>query len=70
MLPEDFVVTKLPQYTRILLLSIFAICMGIWTLCYNNVILIFPIPLYSITLIEYMSLFMAPLPIIGYMYSL
>ncbi len=64
-----FVVATAPQYTNILLLSIFAICMGIWTLCYHNVILFFPVPLYSVTLIEYMSLFMAPLPIIGYMYS-
>lgn len=64
-----FVVATSPQYTNILLLSIFAICMGIWTLCYHNVILLFPVPLYSVTLIEYMSLFMAPLPIIGYMYS-
>lgn len=64
-----FIVTKLPQYTNILLLSIFAICMGIWTLCYHNVIIIFPVPLYSVTLIEYMSLFVSPLPIIGYMYG-
>lgn len=64
-----FVVAESPQYTNILLLSIFAICMGIWTLCYHNVIMLFPVPLYSITLIEYMSLFLAPLPIIGYMYG-
>lgn len=64
-----FVVAAVPQYTNILLLSIFAICMGIWTLCYHNVILFFPVPLYSVTLIEYMSLFIAPLPIIGYMYG-
>ena len=64
-----FVVAVSPQYSNILLLSIFAICMGLWTLCYHNVILLFPIPLYSVTLIEYMSLFMAPLPIIGYMYG-
>lgn len=64
-----FVVVKMQQYTKILLLSIFAICMGIWTLCYHNVILFFPIPLYSVTLVEYMSLFLAPLPIIGYMYG-
>lgn len=63
------VVAVSPQYSNILLLSIFAICMGLWTLCYHNVILLFPIPLYSVTLIEYMSLFMAPLPIIGYMYG-
>lgn len=64
-----FVVVKMQQYTNILLLSVFAICMGVWTLCYHNVILFFPIPLYSVTLIEYMSLFLAPLPIIGYMYG-
>ncbi len=64
-----FVVTESPQYTNILMLSIFAVCMGIWTLCYYNVIMLFPVPLYSITLIEYMSLFLAPIPIIGYMYG-
>lgn len=64
-----FVVAKMQQYMNILLLSIFAVCMGVWTLCYHNVILFFPIPLYSVSLIEYMTLFMAPLPIIGYMYS-
>ena len=57
------------KHAGILCLSLFSICMGIWTLCYYNVVIIFSIPLYSISLMEYMSLFLAPLPIIGYMYS-
>ena len=57
------------KYVSVLFLSAFSICMGLWTLCYNNVILIFSIPLYSISLMEYMALLLAPIPILGYMYS-
>ena len=55
------------KYANILLLSVFSICMGLWTLCYHNVMSIFSISLYANTLIEYMFLTLAPLPIIGYM---
>lgn len=64
-----FAVVISKKYMNVLLLSVFSICVGLWTLCYNNVTLIFSIPLYSISLMEYMSLYMAPLPILGYMYG-
>ena len=64
-----FAVAFSRKYASVLCLSIFSICMGIWTLCYHNVVLIFSIPLYSVSLLEYMSLLLAPIPIIGYMYS-
>lgn len=57
------------KYINVLYLSAFSISMGLWTLCYHNVILIFSIPLYSASLMEYMALLIAPIPIIGYMYS-
>lgn len=64
-----FAVVISRKYTNILCLSIFSICIGLWTLCYHNVALIFSIPLYSISLLEYMSLLLAPIPIIAYMYT-
>ena len=48
-------------------IAIFSIAIGMWTLCYHNCIMIFSLPLYSISLLEYMSLLIAPLPIIGYL---
>lgn len=57
------------KYIRLLCISIFCICMGLWTLCYYNVVLIFSIPLYSVSLIEYLSLYLAPLPLIVYMWE-
>ncbi len=55
------------RYLKILCLSVFSICMGLWTLCYYNVILIFSIPLYSICLLEYLTLYLAPFPLILYL---
>lgn len=57
------------KYMRIFCIAAFSICMGLWTLCYYNVMLIFSIPLYSISLIEYMALFLAPLPLFIYMWE-
>lgn len=57
------------KYIRLLCVSIFSICMGLWTLCYYRVLLVFSIPLYSIALIEYISLYLAPVPLIAYMYE-
>lgn len=64
-----FAVTVSKKYRNVLFLSIFSICIGLWTLCYYNVVIIFSIPLYSISLMEYMSLFLAPIPIVAYMNS-
>ena len=57
------------KYVRMLCLAAFSICMGLWTLCYYNAVLIFAIPLYSISFIEYMALYLAPIPIFIYMHE-
>lgn len=55
------------KFLRILCVSLFSICMGLWTLCYYNVIMVFAIPLYSICLLEYLALYLAPIPLMIYM---
>lgn len=55
------------RFLRILCVSLFSICIGLWTLCYYNVLLIFSMPLYLISLLEYLSLFLAPIPLVIYM---
>lgn len=57
------------KYVRMLCLAAFSICIGLWTLCYYNVVLIYSIPLYSVSFVEYMALYLAPIPIIVYMYD-
>lgn len=65
-----FIVVLSPKYIRLFLISAFSVCMGIWTLCYYDVMTVFTIPLYSSALMEYMALFLAPIFILGYMYDL
>lgn len=55
------------KFLRILCVSLFSVCIGLWTLCYYNVIMIFSIPLYSICLLEYLAHYLAPIPLIIYM---
>lgn len=55
------------RFLRILCVSLFSICIGLWTLCYYNVLVIFSMPLYMISLLEYLSLFLAPVPLVIYM---
>ena len=55
------------KFLRILCISMFSICIGLWTLCYYDVLLIFSTPLYTICLLEYMSLYLAPIPMVIYM---
>lgn len=62
-----FAVMYSRKYIRILLLSSFSIFMGFWTLCFHDIHIIFPIPAYSVSLLEYMMLLLAPLPILGYL---
>lgn len=62
-----FALTFSRKYLRILCISAFSICMGLWTLCYYNIFIIFSIPLYSASLIEYLSLYLAPIPLVIYM---
>lgn len=56
------------QYIRVFCISLFSMLMGLWTLCYYNVILVFSIPLYSISLLEYLTLYLAPIPLFIYMW--
>lgn len=55
------------KYLRLLCVSCFSICIGLWTLCYYRVIAIYAIPLYFVSLIEHIALYLAPLPLIIYM---
>lgn len=55
------------KFSRILCVSLFSICIGLWTLCYYNVLLIFSMPLYTISLLEYLTLYLAPIPLVIYM---
>lgn len=57
------------KYVRLFCISAFSVCIGLWTLCYYNVILVYSIPLYSVSLMEYMALYLAPIPLIIYMYE-
>ena len=55
------------KFTRILCVSLFSICIGLWTLCYYNVLLVFSMPLYTISLLEYLTLYLTPIPLVIYM---
>lgn len=55
------------KFSRIFCVSLFSICIGLWTLCYYNVLLIFSMPLYTISLLEYLTLYLAPVPLVIYM---
>lgn len=55
------------KFSRILCISLFSVCIGLWTLCYYNVLLIFSMPLYTISLLEYLTLYLAPVPLIFYL---
>lgn len=57
------------KYARIFCISTFSICMGLWTLCNYDILLVFSIPLYSKSLIEYLSLYLLPIPLLIYMYD-
>lgn len=65
----SFAVILSPKYIKIFCIAIFSICVGLWTLCYYNVVLVYSIPLYSVTLVEYMTLYMSPLPLLIYLYE-
>lgn len=64
-----FAVLLSRKFIRVFCIAAFSICMGLWTLCYYNVILVFAIPLYSVSLIEYMVFYLAPLPLIIYLHK-
>lgn len=55
------------KFLRILCISLFSICIGLWTLCYYNVLVIFAMPLYTVSLLEYLALYLAPVPLVFYL---
>lgn len=55
------------KYIRLFCISLFSVCMGLWSLSYYNILQVFTIPLYSISLINYLSLYLAPIPLTIYM---
>lgn len=55
------------KYIRLFCVSIFSLLIGLWTLCYYNVVLVFSIPLYSVSLLEHLSFYLAPIPLLIYM---
>ena len=66
---QIFAIAISKRFWDVFLLALFSICIGLWTLCYYHCMLIFSIPLYSVSLMEYMSLFISPLPLVAYMNS-
>jgi len=64
-----FAVVFSRKYIRLLCISLFSLCMGLWTLCYYRVISIYAIPVYAVSLIEHITFYLAPLPLIVYMYD-
>lgn len=57
------------KYIRMLCISVFSILIGIWTLGYYDIFTIFSMPLYSISLLEYISLYLAPIPLLIYLWE-
>ncbi len=55
------------KFSRILCVSLFSICIGLWTLCYYNVLIIFSMPIYTMSLLEYITLYLTPIPLLIYM---
>lgn len=62
-----FAVVFSRKYIRILCISVFSLCMGLWTVCYYRVLVVFAIPLYSISLMEHIAFYMAPFPLLVYL---
>lgn len=55
------------KYVRLLCISVFSLCMGLWTVCYYRVLIVFAIPLYSMSLMEHIAFYMAPFPLLLYL---
>lgn len=58
-----------PKFIRLFCISLFSICMGLWTLSYYNLMQIFTMPLYLISLINYLSLYLAPITLTFYIWE-
>ncbi|MCM1049795.1 MAG: GGDEF domain-containing protein [Clostridiales bacterium] len=57
------------KYIKIFCISLFSLFIGLWTLCYYDVILIFAIPLYTKSLLEYLMLYLGSLPLLIYLWE-
>ena len=55
------------KYIRLFCVSLFSLLVGLWTLCYYNIVMVFSIPLYAVSLLEYLSLYLSPLTLLVYM---
>lgn len=64
-----FALTYSAKYIRLFCISLFSICMGLWTLSYYNAMQIFTVPLYSISLVNYLALYLAPIPLTVYIHE-
>lgn len=62
-----FIISRTLLHIDILLISLFSICMGLWTMCYHNMLEIFSVKIHTIALIENVSILIAPLLILAYM---
>ena len=62
-----FVTSKTLLHIDILLISLFSICMGLWTMSYNNMFELFSVEIHTTSLIENVSILIAPLLILAYM---
>lgn len=58
-----------PKYVRLFCIALFAVCMGLWSLTYYNTMQIFAIPLYMISLLNYLSFYLAPIPLVVYIHA-
>ena len=57
------------KYVRLLCIALFAVCMGLWSLSYYKVMIIFAMPLYAVSLINYLAFYLAPIPLTVYLYE-
>lgn len=54
------------KFIRLLCVSLFALSMGLWTICYYKTIQVFSIPLYSVSFLEYLGLYLTPIALFLY----
>lgn len=55
-----------PQLLRLVRIGILALCVGIWTLCTYRLVQLFAIPLYYLTILQYMSVYSGLLSLVVY----
>lgn len=62
-----FALTFSLKYIRLFCISLFSLLVGLWTLCYYNILMVFSIPLYAVSLLEHLSLYLAPITLMIYL---